>query len=53
MSATPDDRAEIAARLRALAARFDTAVPGDELQEEEFDLDSATDDELFDLLDRG
>ncbi|WP_326639697.1 SDR family NAD(P)-dependent oxidoreductase [Streptosporangium sp. NBC_01755] len=53
LSATPDDRAEIAARLRALAARFDTAVPGDELQEEEFDLDSATDDELFDLLDRG
>ncbi|WP_204061779.1 type I polyketide synthase, partial [Microbispora corallina] len=44
-------RGEVLTRLRALVARLDTT--GDDLEDEDLDLDSATDDELFDLLDRG
>ncbi|WP_424533252.1 SDR family NAD(P)-dependent oxidoreductase [Sphaerisporangium viridialbum] len=39
-------------RLRTLVARFDLALPGGGDGDEEFDLDSATDDDLFDLVDR-
>ncbi|MEV8639262.1 type I polyketide synthase, partial [Streptosporangium sp. NPDC051023] len=54
LSADPGERAEILSRLRALVARFDVAAAGvDDAEDEEIDLDSATDDELFDLLDRG
>ncbi|MCT9935381.1 type I polyketide synthase [Planotetraspora sp. A-T 1434] len=52
--ADPGDQAEIVARLRALVARLDAAAPGgDDHEDDEIDLDSATDDDLFDLLDRG
>ncbi|MBP2708680.1 acyltransferase domain-containing protein, partial [Microbispora sp. RL4-1S] len=48
-----DARGEVLSRLRALVARLDSPVtPGDDLEDEALDLDSATDDELFDLLDR-
>ena len=50
--AEPDERGEVVSRLRALLARFDTAAEDDD-PDAELDLDSATDDELFDLLDRG
>ncbi|MEV7014125.1 SDR family NAD(P)-dependent oxidoreductase, partial [Streptosporangium sp. NPDC051022] len=54
LTADSGERAEIIARLRALVTRLDvTATSGDEPEDEEIDLDSATDDELFDLLDRG
>ncbi|MEW9534743.1 beta-ketoacyl synthase N-terminal-like domain-containing protein, partial [Microbispora sp. NPDC049125] len=50
----PDAQGEVVSRLRALVARLDAAaVPDDDLEDEDIDLDSATDDELFDLLDRG
>ncbi|MFJ8039160.1 type I polyketide synthase [Kitasatospora sp. NPDC096147] len=41
------DRDAVLARLRALVDRFDQGLPGDA----DFDLDSATDDELFALID--
>ncbi|WP_285762082.1 SDR family NAD(P)-dependent oxidoreductase, partial [Nocardiopsis ansamitocini] len=46
--ATPDAplRAQITARLRSLAARWDGETPGDDL-----DLDLATDDQVFQLID--
>ncbi|WP_271223703.1 type I polyketide synthase, partial [Streptosporangium carneum] len=54
LSADPVERDEILSRLRALVARLDVAPAGlDGAEDEEIDLDSATDDELFDLLDRG
>ncbi|MEU6415702.1 acyltransferase domain-containing protein, partial [Microbispora sp. NPDC046933] len=51
--AEPDGRGEVVSRLRALLARFDTPAGADDDPDDELDLDSATDDELFDLLDRG
>ncbi|MBE3016296.1 acyltransferase domain-containing protein, partial [Microbispora sp. NEAU-D428] len=51
--AEPDERGEVVSRLRALLARFDTPAAADDDPDAELDLDSATDDELFDLLDRG
>ncbi|MEZ0073287.1 type I polyketide synthase [Planotetraspora sp. GP83] len=52
--ADPGDQAEIVSRLRALVARLDAAAPGgDDPEDDEIDLDSATDDDLFNLLDRG
>ncbi|MEU1883837.1 acyltransferase domain-containing protein, partial [Streptosporangium sp. NPDC020072] len=50
LSGDPGGQAEVLARLRALVTRFDVAAGVDDT---EIDLDSATDDELFDLLDRG
>ncbi|MFF4986716.1 type I polyketide synthase [Streptosporangium saharense] len=47
------ERAEIVARLRALVTRLDVVAAVSDTDDEEIDLDSATDDELFDLLDRG
>ncbi|MCX5401644.1 type I polyketide synthase [Streptomyces sp. NBC_00102] len=44
--------ADILARLRALVARWDTARPApDQEDAEEIDLDEATDEELFELMD--
>ncbi|MGW5266985.1 type I polyketide synthase, partial [Microbispora sp. NPDC004025] len=51
--AEPDGRGEVVSRLRALLARFDTPTGVGDDPDDELDLDSATDDELFDLLDRG
>ncbi|MGI5157239.1 type I polyketide synthase [Microbispora sp. CA-102843] len=51
--AEPDGRGEVVSRLRVLLARFDTPVGADDDPDAELDLDAATDDELFDLLDRG
>ncbi|MFL1378926.1 type I polyketide synthase [Nocardiopsis protaetiae] len=48
LSADAEDAPALADRLRALAARLDGAAAGGQ----DIDLDSATDDELFDLLDR-
>ncbi|WSS06668.1 SDR family NAD(P)-dependent oxidoreductase [Microbispora sp. NBC_01189] len=51
--AEPGGRGEVVSRLRALLARFDAPLGADDDPDDEIDLDSATDDELFDLLDRG
>ncbi|KAA9373068.1 SDR family NAD(P)-dependent oxidoreductase, partial [Microbispora cellulosiformans] len=51
--AEPGGRGEVVSRLRALLARFDAPLGADDDTGDEIDLDSATDDELFDLLDRG
>ncbi len=48
-AADPEGRA-LAARLRALAARWDDGGPGPD-GDDDVDLESATDDELFDLMD--
>ncbi|TLP50370.1 type I polyketide synthase, partial [Microbispora triticiradicis] len=50
--AEPGGRGEVVSRLRSLLARFDTPLGADDDPDDEIDLDSATDDELFDLLDR-
>ncbi len=50
MVANPELRAELAGRLQALTTQLG-AGSGATDAEEEIDLDSATDDEIFDLID--
>ncbi|MFE9423307.1 type I polyketide synthase [Kitasatospora sp. NPDC006697] len=46
------DRTEVLARLRALVDRWDTGAPAGADPSEELDLETATDEELFALMDR-
>jgi acyl carrier protein len=54
VSMSPDepDRAELVVRLRAFVARLDSQGPSDESHEMAQVIDSASDDELFELVDR-